>query len=171
MIKQCLDNHCDHINSVTHSLGGIVLREYLKDHNIPQLSRVVMLAPPNHGSPLADILHDNSLFKFLAGPASQGLTTYKTSVPNTLNRIKRHYQVGIIAGNFSLTPFKNTIFHEDNDGTVSVSSARLNTMKDFIVLPVSHSLLMNNKQVQKQTLSFLKYGKFIHQFKLIDLSS
>ena len=45
-------------------MGGIVLREYLEDHEIPQLSRIVMLGPPNHGSQLADFLHNNWLFKF-----------------------------------------------------------------------------------------------------------
>ena len=50
MINQCLINHSDHISFVTHSMGGIVLREYLKDHKLHQLSRIIMLGPPNHGS-------------------------------------------------------------------------------------------------------------------------
>src|SRR3990167_10347241 len=136
MIDQCLINHSDHISFVTHSMGGIVLREYLQNHEIPQLSHIVMLGPPNHGSQLADLLHNNWLFKFATGPAGQELTTHKTSVPNTLDHLNHQYQLGIIAGNFSLIPFNHFIFHEENDGKVAVSSAKLNTMKDFIVLPV-----------------------------------
>lgn len=162
MVNQCLINHSHHINFVTHSMGGIVLREYLQHHEIPQLSHIVMLGPPNHGSQLADLLHNDWLFKFVTGPAGQGLTTYKTSVPNTLNHLNRQYQLGIIAGNFSLVPFNNFIFHDENDGKVAVSSAKLNTMNDFIVLPVSHTFMMNNSLVQQQILNFLNYGKFIH---------
>lgn len=162
MIDQCLIHYSTRINLVTHSMGGIVLRKYLQNHEITQLSHIVMLAPPNHGSQLADLLHNNWMFKFIIGPAGQELTTYKTSVPNTLNHLNHHYQLGIIAGNFSLVPFNNLIFHEINDGKVTVSSTKLNTMKDFIVLPVGHTFMMNNSLVQQQILNFLNYGKFIH---------
>ncbi|MBA2654581.1 MAG: alpha/beta hydrolase [Gammaproteobacteria bacterium] len=162
MINQCLINHSDHISFVTHSMGGIVLREYLKDHKLPQLSRIVMLGPPNHGSQIADLLHNNCLFKFFIGPAGQELTTGKTSLPNTLNHLKNQYQVGVIAGTFSFIPFTNYLFHEKNDGKVAVSSTRMNGMKDFITLPVGHTFMMNNSSVQKQILFFLNYGKFIH---------
>ncbi|KTD20095.1 lipase B [Legionella lansingensis] len=158
MIDQCLSNHSDHINFVTHSLGGIILREYLQNHQIPKLSRIVMLAPPNHGSKLADLLHNNWIFKFFAGPAGQELTTEKISIRGTLGP----YQIGVIAGNFSLNPFNRLIFHEENDGKVAVSSTRMNTMKDFVILSVSHTFMMDNALVQKQILSFLDHGKFIH---------
>lgn len=46
--KECGDE--TPINFVTHSLGGIVLRQYLHSKKIPQLKRVVMPGPPNRGS-------------------------------------------------------------------------------------------------------------------------
>jgi hypothetical protein len=161
MVDRCLINHSDQINFVTHSLGGILLREYLKDHEISQLSHIVMLAPPNHGSQLADLLHNNWLYKYITGPSGQELTSYKLSAPNTLNYLDQ-YQLGIIAGNYSLIPFSNFIFHEENDGKVAVSSTKLKEMKDFIVLPVGHTFMMNDSLVQQQILNFLNNGKFIH---------
>ncbi len=162
MINKCQKYHPEKINFVTHSLGGIVLQEYLKKHEISKLSYIVMLGPPNHGSPLADLLHDNWLFRIITGPAGQELTTNRASVPNKLH-LDRKYHVGIIAGDFSFVPFGNIFFHEANDGKVTVSSAQRNNMQDFIVLPVSHTFMMKNLLVKEQILYFLNFGKFIHK--------
>src|SRR6266550_5882203 len=59
------------IHFVTHSLGGIVLRQYLSEHQLENLGRVVMLAPPNHGSELADRFQHDYLYRRLTGPAGQ----------------------------------------------------------------------------------------------------
>ncbi len=159
MVSQCQQYKPSKIHFVTHSLGGIVLREYLQGVHLPNLGRVVMLAPPNHGSQLADLLHRNLLFKLITGPAGQELTTSQSSTPNTLNQSVT-YQLGIIAGNFSFNPFSKAIFHEDNDGKVSVSSARIKGMKDFIIVPVSHMFMTNSKLVQQEIVFFLQNGEF-----------
>ena len=161
MVNDCLKQNPDDIYFVTHSMGGIVLRQYLQTHNMPKLTRIVMLGPPNHGSPLADLLHNDVLFKMITGPAGQELTTECTSLPNSLDR-HLPYQVGIIAGNFSFFPFAKLFFHEDNDGKVAISSTQLMGMNDFIILPVSHTFIMRNSVVEEQVLHFFDYAKFIH---------
>ncbi len=153
MVNQCLIHHPDHISFVTHSLGGIVLEKYLETHSVPKLSRIVMLSPPHHGSPLVDLLQNTWLFRMVMGPAGQELGTKRIYEP-----LPSSIKIGIITGTFSWVPFSTYFFHEKNDGKVSISSAQSPTMTDFITLPVSHTFMMNNKQVQQAILNFLKYG-------------
>jgi hypothetical protein len=47
-----------------------------------------------------------------------------------------------------------------NDGTVSVVSTQLVAMRDFIELDVSHTFIMRNADVARQTIEFLQSGRF-----------
>lgn len=156
MINQCLKNHPKHIHFVTHSLGGIIVEEYLQHHTLTKLEYIVMLAPPNHGSPLADRWHSNGMIKQILGPVLAELTTQR----KTNLRPPGHYKIGVIAGSVSLNPISRTFFHEPNDGSVAVSSTKMQKMDDFIVLPVSHTFIMRNDKVIEKILHFLEFGQF-----------
>jgi triacylglycerol lipase len=146
------------VHFVTHSLGGVMVRAYLAAHPMPQVGRVVMLAPPNHGSEYVDIAGEWTLFRAVLGPTATQLGTAPTSLPNRLPRAD--FELGVIAGTGSINPLGRALIPGISDGTVSVTSTRLDGMRDFIELPVSHTFIMRNPEVAQQTIRFLRAGSF-----------
>jgi triacylglycerol lipase len=146
------------IHFVTHSQGGIVLRQYLSNHDLPSLGRVVMLAPPNHGSEIVDRLQTSRVARPFLGPGYRQLGAGADSLPNRLGPVQ--FDCGIIAGDFSLNPFLSSMLTGPNDGKVTVASAQLDGMHDFLVLHYSHTWLMWRKNTLRQIQSFLKSGRF-----------
>jgi len=159
-LRTCERNGARRVHFVTHSLGGIVVRQALSRQKPTNLGRVVMLSPPNRGSFLADKLGDWWLYRWLNGPAGQELGTGADSLPNRLGPVD--YEVGVITGNRHA--FFDTLFAamipKENDGKVSVDEARLDGMADFLVVPASHPFIMNAERVIAQTLYFLRHGRF-----------
>ena len=149
------------LHFVCHSMGGIVVRCYLKEYSGDSIGRVVMLAPPNHGSELVDFLRNTFLFKKFFGPAGQQLSTDENSLPKSLG--PAHFQLGVIAGNVSWNPLSPWIFTTASDGKVSVASAALPGMQDMLVVPCGHTFIMRRAMVHRQILAFLQSGKFLRE--------
>lgn len=158
-IVECRLNGASKIDFVTHSMGGILVRSYLARHNVPDLGRVVMLAPPNQGSEVVDELGGLMLFKWINGPAGNELGTNKDSLPNQLGPAK--FPLGIIAGDRSINWISSTFFIPGpDDGRVAVKRAKLAGMADFIVVHAAHPLITRNNKAIEQTIAFLRNGKF-----------
>lgn len=158
ILKERIQDPNVKVHFVTHSLGGIVLREYLSNNAMTNLGRVVMIAPPNHGSELVDKFKNWPLFEFFTGPAGQQLGTDPDSVPQRLGPAK--FDLGVIAGDSTLNPFYSMFIPGPDDGKVSVASTRLEGMDDFLIVHYSHTYLPWRKQVVKACVHFIEEGQF-----------
>jgi len=149
--------HSTRVHMVTHSMGGLVAARYLATHgDREKTGRVVMLAPANQGSEVADALHRLPPYRWLFGPAGQQLTTSSGS-----DAMPPYYELGIIAGTSGgLYPLGRAFIPGAHDGRVAVARTRHPGMADHLVVAASHSLIMRNAEVQRQTLHFLHHGSF-----------
>ncbi|MDM8536292.1 alpha/beta fold hydrolase [Desulfobacterales bacterium HSG17] len=157
-IDRCNELQPEKIHFVTHSLGGIVVRQYLQTNSLPYGSRIVMISPPSKGSELVDYLKDFWLYKWMNGPPGQELGTGPNSTPNTLLPVNA--EIGIITGDKSFNPMFSQLIPGPDDGKVSVERSKLEEMQDFIVIPATHTFIMKNSTALKQVLYFLENGKF-----------
>jgi triacylglycerol lipase len=160
-INQCRrDAPGKRIHIVTHSMGGILVRVYLKDNAVPDLGRVVMLSPPNQGSEAAEALRDLPFYRWLNGPAGQQLGTGNDSLPLSLGPVD--FPLGIITGSESsvFDFWIAEVFPGENDGKVSVARAKVAGMTDFRVMPHNHTFIMQQEDVMEQVVFFLRNGRF-----------
>lgn len=160
-IAQCEQHLVRKIHFTTHSLGGILVRHYLARKSISNLGRVVMLAPPNHGSEVIDVFGDIPGFELFSGEPALQLGTESTSVPQSLPPA-HDFELGIIAGTRSISPLFSLALPDRDDGKVSVESTKIEGMNDFIEVPYTHTFIMQRQEVIDQTLYFLRNGRFIH---------
>lgn len=158
-LQQCRDSGATRIHFVTHSIGGILLRYAQQQEPIPDLGRVVMLAPPNNGSEAVDKTRNWLGAELFAGKAGLQLGTDPNSIPSQLG--PANFELGIIAGTGTVNPIMSSMLPNPNDGKVSVASTKISGMDDFLIVDNSHHYITSSKRVIANTRSFLQTGEFI----------
>jgi pimeloyl-ACP methyl ester carboxylesterase len=146
------------VHFVTHSMGAIVVRQYLARQAPPNLGRVVMLSPPNGGCEVVDLLRRVPILRDHLGPSRGALGTGPGDAPGRLGPVD--YEVGVIAGGRSWNPLFSWILPGPDDGVVAVERMRVEGMHELRVVPRCHSFIMNGRDTIALTAGFLAAGTF-----------
>ncbi len=156
------------VHFVTHSMGGVLVRLWLRECGPPpNLGRVVMLAPPNAGSELPDRLARCAPFRWLTGVNGHRLGTSPDALPRALGAWPvDDAALGIIAGDHSLNPLLGHAIPAPHDGKVSAASTHLAGESDHLVLPFSHTWLAWRRATLDQIGVFLRTGSFLRSAAL-----
>ena len=146
------------VHLVGFSMGGIVVRQYLAEHQDPRIGRVVLIGSPNQGAELATMLKDWWAYKALVGPAGQDLATAPHGLAPKLPAPLCEF--GIIAGCRGIDDGYNPLIPGDDDGTVSLESTRLAGANDYLTVQTIHQLLLSTPSVFAAAEHFLEQGRF-----------
>ncbi len=147
------------INFVGYSMGGLVTRTILNKYRPKNLGRVVLVATPNHGSEVADFFDGLCLYDKVTGPAGHELITNQKNFKDNLG--SPYYEVGVLAGDFSIDLLSSLLIKGEDDGKVSLESAKIENMTAYKTLSASHFSIARKKITILETINFLKYGKFL----------
>lgn len=153
-LNSVIQEYDGEIYTVTHSMGGILLRQYQKNYK-REISATAMLAPPNNGAKIVDFLAKAQL-DWLLGVNGKRLNTSATGLPKSLPSLKAPF-ITIAGtkkspvGHFPILGFSDL----DNDGFVSAETTHLEGELEHYNFKAHHLSIMKNKDVQKTIINFL----------------
>ena len=145
----------DEVSFVGHSMGGLVIEEYLRRDDARSPHACVYIATPHRGATLADKRRHWWLFKLAMGNKAAG----QLATTDAFHRqpIPFGARSGTIIGDIG--PGNGSIPGPD-DGTVGCDEATFAGAKAAVRVPVGHTRIVVWDGVLRQVLHFLKKGAF-----------
>jgi len=144
----------EQVNVVTHSMGGIVARGALSDAPLKGGGRMVMLAPPNQGARMAELLLTWWPSQYISGPAGKELATSAEAFARRAGTPKSPFM--IIAGGRGDDAGYNSALPGDDDGVVSVAETHLDGAAEEHAVLGLHTFIMNAPEAIALTRRFLE---------------
>ncbi len=148
----------DKVSFVTHSLGGLVVRETLTRDGAWRdsltLGRVVMIAPPNGGSELAEALDGLAPYHWIGGPSASEIAAGPHFSP-----LPAELEVAVIAGATADGQGFNPLLSQNNDGVVTVAETQLPGVRDSMTVAAVHTVIAAAPETIAATLNFLDTGQ------------
>lgn len=146
------------IHFVTHSMGGILVRQIQATDPIENIGRVVMLSPPNQGSEVTDKIGHWWLYKKINGPAGQQLGTDDKSLVKKLGPI--NFDCAVITGDRSINWINSLMIPGKDDGKVSTKSSRIEGVSAHKIVHATHPTIMIRQSVVDHSIRFIQTGDF-----------
>ncbi|HQB21346.1 MAG TPA: hypothetical protein PLW23_03090 [Bacteroidales bacterium] len=158
-----LEENYDSVSFVTHSMGGLVVRNMVKysaaNLNFPKIYRIVMIAPPNQGADIADFFKKNKCNRKILGPNVEKMRTDSMSYANKLP-VPVNTEIGIIIGESKCKAGYNWFIGKKNDGLLIPERVYLGNEKDVATFNKSHLGVVKRKKPRKAVVKFMKFGEF-----------
>ncbi len=143
---------------VGHSMGGLVIQEYLRRSDAVRPAACVFLATPHRGAVLCDLRRHWWLFRLFMGERA----ALQLSPGDPLHRrpIPRPCPMGTVVGAVGDGQGRNADIPGDDDGTVAVSEAHLPGEADSVSVPAGHTGIATDDAAIHQVLHFLRHARF-----------
>ena len=125
---------------VAHSMGAIVTRAALNRSCLPNLGRIVLLAPPNCGSPVARVA--SSVLGGIFKPTRE-LSSSPSSYVNQL-KTESKFDIAIVAAKYDLL--------------VPAINTHLPCQRQQKTIPATHNSLLLSPKASAMTAMFLRTG-------------
>lgn len=135
------DETIENFHIVAHSMGSIVTRKALLDAQFEKLNRVVMLASPNLGSPVARVL--GTILPFLK--TIRQISSHSASFVRNLPEPSQ-VDIGIVAAKY--------------DRVIPEPNSHLRIESDHVTLFSGHNGLLVRPAAARQVIQFLNHGRF-----------
>lgn len=146
----------DTVHFVGYSLGGVIVLAMLARMRVERVGRIVCLGSPLTGSRVAARFKRTALGRHFVG---RSLAEHVDR--GGFERWALDYELGIIAGTRSAGVGRIVAsLPGGNDGTVAVEETRLPGATAHTTLPVTHTQLLFDAAVARQTIHFLRCGRF-----------
>jgi pimeloyl-ACP methyl ester carboxylesterase len=145
----------EEIAFVGHSMGGLVIEEYLRRPDARAPVRCVYVATPHRGAMLCDLRKHWWMFRLFMGTGA----ALQLSPGDPLHRQPLPFveRSGAIVGSIGAG---NASIPGDDDGTVGVAEAQLAGAADTVTLPHGHTAIAAHEDTIAQVLHFLREGAF-----------
>lgn len=149
------------IHLVTHSMGGIIARTMLADHDLDNLGCIVMLAPPNRGSHVA-----RKLARYVGWltPSIEQLSdapdSFVNQLPNSLQRKRIEFAIVestkdrvIVQGGVHLDGLCDYAQVDGHHGMLTWYQETVNLVENYLVQGRFNSSIAVSQQTAKGTHS------------------
>jgi triacylglycerol lipase len=135
---------------VGHSMGGLVVQEYLRRPDARPTAACVYLATPHRGAVLADLRRNWFAFRWVMGTTAADQLSPQD--PLHLRPIPVPERSATIVGDVGAG---NASIPGADDGTVAVAEATFPGAAATVALPVGHTAISRDPEVIRRVLEFL----------------
>ncbi len=138
---------------IVHSMGGIVLREYLLKNKVENLRKVVFISPPSSGSSIVDTLPA----KLLKRGLGEALSDFSTKDDSFLKKLpKPDYDCKVLIGNRSNNFLYSAMIKGKDDGMVPVYGAKIEGCPFNIIDGTTHTSILKDKRTLNEIKEYIE---------------